>query len=335
MASDALIQREFKMDRIQTNNHRLFEEFNMSRWIAFALLPAVGALLGARFGHAQSAAKRPEFEVASIKLNLTPSCANLPPYAAGSETDSPDGFSAKCRQLSTYIRSAYQLMAGQHERWPRLYDVVGGPRWVDSDRYDIAVKAEGPTPNALMRTVMMQALLEERFQLKVHTEARDASVFLLTVIGDKPKFQPNAGCVKDDPEHPLPGPAWDPKTGRYLAPAQRICGSGQGGIDGPNRVMTWYGVSMADFADWCIPVPVGRPVVDRTGLTGLFDIHIEYSPDSPNPQMPENLAPPARAVNEQPRIFEAIEKQLGLKLTSGRAPLDYIVIDHVERPTGN
>jgi uncharacterized protein (TIGR03435 family) len=118
----------------------------------------------------------------------------------------------------------------------------------------------------------------------------------------------------------------------------------QAGIDGPNRVATWYGVSMADFANWCIPARVGRPVVDKTGLPGLFDIQLEYSPDTTNPQMPDGfsryladrgLAPPTRAVNEQPGIFEAIEQQLGLKLTAGKAPVDYFVIDHVERPSEN
>jgi uncharacterized protein (TIGR03435 family) len=80
---------------------------------------------------------------------------------------------------------------------------------------------------------------------------------------------------------------------------------------------------------------VGRPVVDKTGLPGLFDIDLEYSPDAANPQMPDGLAPFPRAVNEQPGIFEAIEKQLGLKLTAGKAPVDYIVIDHVARPSEN
>jgi uncharacterized protein (TIGR03435 family) len=112
---------------------------------------------------------------------------------------------------------------------------------------------------------MMQTLLEERYHLKVHIEPREASVFFLTVIGDKPKLTPTAGCVPSDPEHPWVLPALDPRTERPVPPGSHVCGWQQGGPSGLSTGVTWIGVSMADFAGWCIPVPVGRPVIDKTG----------------------------------------------------------------------
>jgi uncharacterized protein (TIGR03435 family) len=108
---------------------------------------------------------------------------------------------------------------------------------------------------------------------------------------------------------------------------------------GPNLVLQAKGSTLADVAKLLYLV-VDRPVIDRTGIGGKFDIEVEFAPEQgPTAFHPPGDAPPLPpASNEEPtapRIFAAFEKQLGLKLESAKGPREYLVIDHVERPTGN
>src|ERR1017187_1687878 len=115
------------------------KEFKMTRWIAFALLPVMGALFDAPPGHAQAAAKRPAFEVASIKPDK-----DCDPRKDGG-SNSPGRLNLVCRTPRQDIELAYADLDGPHERWPRL-EGFGGPHWLDTDQYDIFAKAEGPAP---------------------------------------------------------------------------------------------------------------------------------------------------------------------------------------------
>jgi uncharacterized protein (TIGR03435 family) len=292
----------------------------MIRWTALALLPVIGTL-HVPVGHAQGAAKRPEFEVASIKPDRD--CNR------GLSSHSPGRLNEVCGTLRQEIGVAYGTFDGSRLRWPRL-EVVGGPRWLDTDKYDILGKAEGAAHYWQMASLMMQSLLEERCNLKVHTEARETTVYVLTVARSEPRLKrtEESGCIALDIDNSQDTPI--PNVRTSAAPGGMPCGSGRVRPDGPNLIADWYGISMAEFAGYGLPGRVGRTVVDRTGLTGLFDIHLEYSRD-----LPPGTPIPDSSVAPKPDIFKALQEQLGLKLTPAKAPVEVVVVDHVDRPTEN
>lgn len=300
------------------------KEFKMTRWIAFALLPVMGALFDAPPGHAQAAAKRPAFEVASIKPDK-----DCDPRKDGG-SNSPGRLNLVCRTPRQDIELAYADLDGPHERWPRL-EVVGGPHWLGTDQYDIFAKAEGPAPYWQMASLMLQSLLEQRFNLKLRTESRITSRYDLTVVRSDPRLKrtPEGECIAQDSDNPQPMAPPDPR----VKPGDRVCGrTGSSKFVGPNVVADWYGFSMAQFAGLGLPSRVGfRPVVDKTGLTGIFDIHLEYSRELG----PNEAARPDADVIPKPDIFRALQEQLGLKLAPDKAPVDVIVIDSVDRPSEN
>jgi uncharacterized protein (TIGR03435 family) len=273
----------------------------------------------------------PVFEVASIRLNT--GCET----GGGRFAQSPVSLTLPCLPLRALIRTAYSpTQAG--ETYPtRLLEVLGGPGWLDTDRYDISAKASRNASFAEMIGPMFQTLLEERFKLKVHKESRDAPVYELTVLKDRLKLQPSkeGSCVPMDlnfsPRNLKPGEAMP-----------KFCGFGGGTGKEGRSIADWYSVSMAELADRMITHLVDRPVIDRTGLTGRYDVHLEYVPD---------LAPgrgrvllngverpdlePSPSDSTGPSIFTALEAQLGLKLSPGKGSVEVIVVDHAEKPSAN
>jgi len=223
----------------------------MKRWIVLAALPIVAGLLDAPPGHAQSAAKRPEFEVASIKPD--PGCD--PRKDRG--RISPGRASFVCLSLRTAIELAYADFDGPHWRWPRP-EVLGGPRWVDSDYYDISAKADDPAPYWQMASLMLQALLEERFNVRVHTEDRDTSVYILTVVKNDPRLRrtvegSGTPADMDNPQAmPAPAPAAPITNERdlraLLESRPKRCGSGMFSFNGQDVIADWHGLDMAGFA---------------------------------------------------------------------------------------
>jgi uncharacterized protein (TIGR03435 family) len=216
--------------------------------------------------------------------------------------------------------------------------VVGGPNWLDTDRYDVLAKSEGNASDAQSAAPMLQALLEERFKVKVHKEARDSSVYTLTVAQGGPKLQPSkeGSCTPLNLNNLGPTP---PKPGESMP---RYCGAGgQQTRSGSLFVADWYGVTMSELAGRMLPGNVDLPVVDKTGLAGRFDVHIEFAPDYSRSGpvtlngvvMPDVPAPSVDPTG--PSIFSALEKQLGLKLSPGKAPLGVIIVDHAEKPSAN
>jgi uncharacterized protein (TIGR03435 family) len=200
-------------------------------------------------------------------------------------------------------------------------EVVGGPRWLDSDRYDISAKAEGGA-SAPQMAPMLQALLEDRFQVRVHVGSQDGSVYTLTVLKDNPKLQrtKEGSCAPMNLAN-ISGPAVKPGESR-----PRQCGSGRREPgDGTTFVTDWYGMTMAGFAGRFLSPLLDRPVIDKTGLTEQYDIHLEFVPDTPQPP-PDSTGP---------SIFTALETQLGLKLSATKAAVDVIVVDRAEKPSEN
>jgi uncharacterized protein (TIGR03435 family) len=218
-------------------------------------------------------------------------------------------FEAVNATLGSVIRLAYGL---------REFQTVGGPAWVDTDRFDIQARGpQGALESEAPRR--LQSLLAERFALKVHRETRDQPVYAL-----------------------VPARA-DRSPGPRLRSAPSI-GSGAGqcappGPPGPFN-MRLCGVTMAALAERYLPMYAGRRVVDMTGLSGGFDLALHFDnrpipgvgPGGGLPSLPQAAEP---AATDAVSIFTALEEQLGLKLDPRTGPAEVLVIDHVERPTPN
>ena len=194
---------------------------------------------------------------------------------------------------------------------------------MNSDRYDVAAKAEDSATFEQMRP-MLQSLVVERFKLVVDRETKELPVYDLVVAkGGLKLTQSRPGnCVT-----PVPG---DPPPPELGGKPPVFCGAirmGRGLVDTSAIPMPRLAAVLAQFGN------LGRQVIDKTGLTGNFDVHLEYAPD-------EGLAggPPGQAPSTDssgPSIFTALQEQLGLKLESSKAPVEMLVIDHVERPSEN
>jgi uncharacterized protein (TIGR03435 family) len=249
---------------------------------------------------AQSPAVRPEFEVASIRPNTSGvdrMTWDGPPHRAR--------FTATNVDLKTLIRLAYKLKDSE---------ISGGPGWIGSDRFDIAASLPGSKPTADQSRSMLQTLLANRFKLEVHRETREIPVYALLPVRNAPKL-PEARegtCVEFAPDGTPP-----PQS--RLAP----CG---GFVSGPN-LLAGGRISMTQFVD-ALGNIMDRPIIDKTGYTGTFNVRLEFAAQS--------TRPPADAASDRPSIFTAIKEQLGLKLESQKGPVEVLVIDRVERtPTGN
>ncbi len=296
------------------------------------LKPAITALmLAANLSHAQNTTPaKPTFEVASIKLN-----SNCLPARPGIQ---PAGmFVYKCVPLEIVIRVAWvNWISGYRNLHGRWTELVGGPRWVYSDYYDFSAKADPKTTRAQIYGPMLQALLEERFKLRVHRDTKTVPVYALTLakVGLKIQHSKDGDCI----------PADDSSGQPPTAPSTRhICGVEVARPGGQGFVYDLYGVTMADLAE-LLSVRMDRDVIDKTGVPGKYDVHLTFAPDESTPGFP-NLGGSVNGVVGTPAdlaagstgtsIFAAIDRQLGLKLESDKGPGDILVIDSVERPSEN
>ena len=241
----------------------------------------------------------------------------------------PGRLSIRCQTVDFLIRQAY-LANGRDPLFVSTtlfgQPLQGSPAWIRSERYAIDARAGRPANRETMLGSMMQALLEDRFKLKIHRQTKEVQVYELTVARGGPKLQAakEGNCVAVDPEKR------DPPRGTHS------CGVLIRSVN-PSVPTALYGATMADLSRG-LSRPLDRDVIDRTGITGVFDIQLELSP--------ADLFPLAHAVSSDPNgpvsasdpsgssIFRAIQK-LGLKLESGKAPAEFLVIDHVERPSRN
>jgi uncharacterized protein (TIGR03435 family) len=280
------------------------------------VLIALGVCLIAGSLRAQSDQKPLTFEVASIKLNRS----EAPPtsgFALGpGDAYAPGGlFTATNQPLIVYIRFAYKL--GQSDESNLLHL----PTWVYDERFDIAARAPGtPTKDQMRR--MMRRLLGERFKLRLHTERRTQSAFDLMlaksgVLGPQLQRHTADGTCTPAPRLQLP-----PIPCGSIGPVPASMG-------GRGRIVA-NGVAMTRIASFLMTpfTGVDRPVLDRTGLTGSFDMSVEWSLP-PDPAQ----SPTSQVEDTGPTFLEALREQLGLRLEPTKAPVDVLVIDHVEKPT--
>jgi uncharacterized protein (TIGR03435 family) len=290
---------------------------------------------------AQSAVAAPTFEVAAIKLcnsgEVRKSANKAGPGRSGANS-SPDRLSINCQTVRNFVRTAYVLDG----RFNPFLDIPieGGPAWIDSERYQIVAKAEGTPGQETMSGAMLRALLEDRFKMKVHRETREVPVYALTVAKGGPKLQraQEGSCATLDLSN---GPAAPDPSKKPLI----FCAAAHGGRSGPNFKLEVLGATLDQFsraigATW---VGLDRIVINKTGIKGTFDFHMEFAPGDETPELKTWLAagpqtdgsPTSSDPSGGPSIFTAIQKQLGLKLESAKGPREFIVIDRVERPPEN
>jgi uncharacterized protein (TIGR03435 family) len=297
---------------------------------------AMGILiLQAPRSEGQTAADRPQFEVASLKPNN--GCENH--RTGGNLSPSPGRLQMGCVNLQNLIQAAYGTFADGATINTQPLRTEGAPGWAQSEYYSLEAKADGPVRTEMLAGPMLRALLEERFQLKAHREAREMPVYALTVGKSGLKVQPLAegSCTPIDLSHP-PSP---PAPGQ---PMPKLCGAMMIGATGGNRTIEVTGVNMTQFCQR-LSGQVDRAVVDKTGIAGKFTFHLEFTPDTAlggvpgrggdagNPGNAGNPAPPADPAG--PTIFAALQEQLGLKLAPEKGPVEFLVIDHVEKPAEN
>jgi len=185
-----------------------------------------------------------------------------------------------------------------------MRQIEGGPEWLANDRYDIEAKADR-SYNIDDLHVMFQNLLADRFKLKFHKEVRQGNVYALTV--DTPGLKMKVNESPEDFNIPM-----NPSPQGFVG--KRV----------PMTYLCWF-LGQTLQAD-------ARPVIDKTGLTGNYDFTLTFSPVLPPDVSRDSLAPELR---DRPSIFNALREQLGLKLTAERGPVEYYVIDSVERPSDN
>jgi uncharacterized protein (TIGR03435 family) len=268
----------------------------------------IGALNPPR-SQAQSAAARPEFEVASLK----PNSSGLPGFSIRAL---PGGLTARNISLKRLVAMGYSVTD---------YQIFGAVAWLESARFDLEAKSPGPAQLPELR-VIVQSMLDDSFKLKTHRETRELPIYSLLLAKSGVKGGPglvespggNCGPV-DTPAGPAPkGPHLPAAVWGTVNPA-------------PGRIFGQHG-RMSQLADRLATL-LGRTVLDKTGLDGAYDIDLTFTPDA---EMAQQLPPGQPAPDVPgPSLFTAIQEQLGVKLQPGKGPVGVIVIDSAEKPAGN
>jgi uncharacterized protein (TIGR03435 family) len=259
------------------------------------------------------AGARPQFDVASIKVHPPPiTRIVIPPVG-------PGRFVVEAFSLKQLVARAYSV--------PEVR-VLGGPSWVDTERYDVDAKSESSIPQQQM-SLMIRSLLEDRFQLQAHTETRALQVYELAVAKGGSKLKSSED--QTPPAPPLAPPAAGQRGGPLGGQLPR------GAFTGGRGSMQGSAVPIGGLVNF-LTKQLGQQVYDKTGLTGLFDFKLEWTPgneQAPGPFGPNPDAPPPPADSSGPSIFTALQEQLGLRLESTRGPVEVVVIDSAQRLTEN
>ena len=263
---------------------------------------------------------RPKFDVASIKPNKSGEQGTYLRLQPGGL------YRAANVPLRALIASAYL-----NEFPPKGRLIFGGPGWIDSEHFDIEARAEGNPGNEQER-LMVQSLLEDRFKLVLHHEARQLPIYAL-VVSKAGKTGPQLILHSGDAKCADPAadkPQQQPGPGEAM-PA--YCGGFFMNLRPGDLRETGNKITMAMLAPF-LGQSVDRTVVDRTELTGVFDFTLEFAPElGPGSQPGSTAGVPDPPV--APSLFTALQEQLGLKLEPQTGPVDVVVIDHVEEPSPN
>ena len=345
----------------------------MNKTVRVLLLAAAFAVAALPLLSQTSANKKPSFEVVSIKPSA-PLGAGPIRIGGGARGDRYTMSSATLRMLlqQAYSKNSNAGPGGQIQ-------LIGGPSWMDSDRYDIQATADcsGGVLSRAQLQLMIQSMLEDRFQLKAHTETRELPIYNLVVGKDGPKIK----VSEDQTPQPLaagPPQPCAPASATPAPPVRPPAPPTPGrGPEGERGALLNPNVAMVARGGWVIMVTreglvirgsavpistlvgslqqqIGRPVIDKTGLKGLFDFILQFSPEGLNtpglPGVPQPLGPagggagpaavggagpaPTSAADPVPSIFTSIQ-DLGLRLESGKGPVEVLVVDSAQKPPEN
>jgi uncharacterized protein (TIGR03435 family) len=280
-------------------------------------------------------ATTPSFEVASVKPNVAPPPPMFIQFQPGG------GVVIQNLPLLQIVEFAYQLQRDDDR-------LVGAPEWMANERFDIVAKAPAgvglgtmplrrvgaPAPGLLM----LRTLLAERFGLRLRTETRERPIFALVTANADGRLGPRMTRADADCEQvaanrragKTPPPTFAPGP---IAPCSMLWFR--------NRIVLGS-QPLAELADY-LSASLRRHVVDRTGLTGLFDFDLTWTPDQPPPaDAPDRIVVAGTEIDltggvkidpNGAGMLTALREQLGLKLESTRGPVDVFVVEGVERPT--
>jgi uncharacterized protein (TIGR03435 family) len=255
-----------------------------------------------------------KFEVASIKPAKDPDGG----WGLNNTTDGIRGLNVPLLYL---VKAAYGIY--EDHRY------LGAPNWINSEHYDFEAKMENSVAEQFRKLPraqrivaeqhMLQVLLEERFNLKAHPETKEFPVYFLVIAKNGSKLQE----LKPDPNDP------SADSGVW----------GGGGAREGVTTLTAHIVPIEQLASQLTSI-VGRTVLDKTELTGRYDLTLKYTPEyialrSSTATASEGQPAPSASDSASTSIFKALQDQLGLKLESGKAPIEIIAIDHIERASGN
>lgn len=303
-----------------------------ARAVATALLCLVSSglfaagTLGEQASPAKTQGENQKFAVASVK----PCDGGAAPGPSERRVDaggvSLNTITVPCQTVIEMIARAYMIFGNP----PPLnslnrFDpdkIAGAPAWARSERYAIEAKADGAPGPVVMMGAMLRALLEERFELKLHQELKDVPAFALTVAATGLKVTPAdpSSCT----------------TEAFIAGAAREAGdrprcTSSLIFNGPNLTFKATGQSFDLVAQSLGPMLFGRVVVDQTAAAGIFNFSVEFARDENTPARAPVLTDPS-SVPAAPSVFTAFEK-LGLKFVSTKAPQAHLVIDRLSRPS--
>ncbi len=252
---------------------------------------AICAAPGVPRARAQAAAPAPSFEVVSIK-----------PHAPGNDGMSSSSTATRFTVIGTTTRLLVTDAFDIHD-----FQLIGGPPWLNTDRYDLEAKMEDGAPTLLSEegqkqiSPRLQSMFIDRFKLKYHRTTQEFPVYELVVQKNGPKLQ------EAKPDEPY---------GEMVSAGQMVA----------------HAFTMSDLAHQ-LSADLNRIVLDKTGVSGKYDITLRYAEDEDRP--PAAYGAGAAPPDPGPSIFSALQEQLGLKLVSHKAPVGMVVIDHIEPPSPN
>lgn len=293
--------------------------------IAFCLMLTLSSVRHTRAqspqGEQTTSGPLPTFEVASVKLD------NDPDVEPSGESRAPTGdlYSVTKQQVAILISEAYGLSGNGYDFGQLMRQL---PKWAQTDRFDIEARASS-NPTKEQVHLMLRSLLADRFKFAMHYETRQGRFYNLVLV--KPgKLGPNIRPFGNEPPCPTSPLSSPTIAGGFPS----VCGVGRRlEPTRPGLVRTGFrNVSMQTFTqyaaiaegpDW---TDKDRPIFNHTGLSGTFDLIIEYD---------NNASSNPSAVPVGPAFIDALRDQLGLKLEPATGPIKTFVIDHIEEPTPN
>jgi bla regulator protein blaR1 len=287
--------------------------------ISALAVPLSIGLLTASSSRAQSQdSPKPSFEVASVK-----------------PSQQKQGMSARTEHgrialngvtLKYLISNAYEI---------EDYQLSGLPGWAETDIYSIEAKAANPETSDSQMRLMLQSLLEERFKLKSHREEREKSTYSLVIAKSGHKLKKASEEIGGTFSGGI-GP--DGKIHIMDANGKTIAAGPKDRVKRQHNLTFFGGTSIQDLAKTLSRILQPRNVIDKTGLTGRYEIYLDWGAETGQADLSagsSSTAPAPRGEFSDLSIFTAIQEQLGLTLEPDKGPVELLVVDSVEKPLEN